>query len=811
MDQLNEDVEVVSEKAVSQAQQKAAGAALSAKRGDTPKSELTGASKEMLDMSEKELEDFAGTKHKGIPKKKTNESFEDLNSIRKLSGLDEADEQDIMDKLQQIADGPDGEDELLMKMEMGIGEEGMFLRKLYDKVSNQMFSKDSGDLEDPEDFDKVHLEVMQMFGIEAEPLASLQQKAKDREISSALSDPELTGMEQRETASNEFDSAAFREAFEAMVESKFKKGDKVTVDGEETEITVPDGPGPLVGVKKDGKTDMVKADKVKKKTDTDESVEEGKSKHPKGSEKYKKQMAAKHASMNEEDMDMDIDANMDMPVDQTRDKQMDYGAELTIDRADEVDMAMGQLEFIKYGAEEIKGHFKMGFEMEEWFQNKLARVHGTMMTLHAYIEGEEGKAGMNESMQPKKKSKNKMTKEQEVDEAGKLKGGGDDPCWKGYKMVGMKKKGGKEVPNCVPRESLGEDTSFEDLVKLFKESGGQQKIYATDETLFKWAARVAESKFGRTTKAELYAGIIYERNGGDFEIADVLQESTGKKPEGINEDVSTFVNAGIPKEYAERFLKKYQVKHDAEITPTDGVPKASDIRRDSFIINVLPNGDVRGFGKKGDEWKVGKNFYSVLHMVDGKFTDTGYESLSAAKKGMSKQGKFYTLDGNMWDFYRDKKPENARDTRGDVMTGDGAIYKYMNDTFMTKMRPMMEKMVDDIYANLRKLDNKNKSFYSPSDQERALEAAQTIEAIAERGFNRSTMENFLTHLKRVSHGFASIPANERELRKILKDTPNARAKWAKTILDAAKRQHDRVKKMLYGPTVNALKGEPQNA
>jgi len=27
---------------------------------------------------------------------------------------------------------------------------------------------------------------------------------------------------------------------------------------------------------------------------------------------------------------------------------------------------------------------------------------------------------------------------------------GKDPCWKGYKQIGMKKKGGKEVPNCVP-------------------------------------------------------------------------------------------------------------------------------------------------------------------------------------------------------------------------------------------------------------------------------------------------------------------------------------------------------------------------
>lgn len=36
-------------------------------------------------------------------------------------------------------------------------------------------------------------------------------------------------------------------------------------------------------------------------------------------------------------------------------------------------------------------------------------------------------------------------------EAKKMKG--EDPCWKGYQMVGTKKKGGKEVPNCVPEEA----------------------------------------------------------------------------------------------------------------------------------------------------------------------------------------------------------------------------------------------------------------------------------------------------------------------------------------------------------------------
>lgn len=54
--------------AKSKAQQKAAGAALSAKRGDTPKSELQGASKSMADsMNETQLEELASTQRKGKP------------------------------------------------------------------------------------------------------------------------------------------------------------------------------------------------------------------------------------------------------------------------------------------------------------------------------------------------------------------------------------------------------------------------------------------------------------------------------------------------------------------------------------------------------------------------------------------------------------------------------------------------------------------------------------------------------------------------------------------------------------------------
>lgn len=56
--------------AKSKAQQKAAGAALSAKRGERSKSSLKGASKQMADsMSEKQLKEFASTKRKGKPER----------------------------------------------------------------------------------------------------------------------------------------------------------------------------------------------------------------------------------------------------------------------------------------------------------------------------------------------------------------------------------------------------------------------------------------------------------------------------------------------------------------------------------------------------------------------------------------------------------------------------------------------------------------------------------------------------------------------------------------------------------------------
>lgn len=40
-----------------------------------------------------------------------------------------------------------------------------------------------------------------------------------------------------------------------------------------------------------------------------------------------------------------------------------------------------------------------------------------------------------------------------------------NPCWKGYEMVGTKKKGGKEVPNCVPISENRQQLQRNDIVR----------------------------------------------------------------------------------------------------------------------------------------------------------------------------------------------------------------------------------------------------------------------------------------------------------------------------------------------------------
>ena len=111
-------------------------------------------------------------------------------------------------------------------------------------------------------------------------------------------------------------------------------------------------------------------------------------------------------------------------------------------------------------------------------------------------------------------------KEEPMKKAAGDKGGDKKDGKKGMSAAQEKFFGKKKTV----KESVENVLSFRDMIKLVQESGGQQAIDPIDTTLFAWAQRVAASKYTESAKAEVFAGMLYERNGGRFEMYDVLSE-----------------------------------------------------------------------------------------------------------------------------------------------------------------------------------------------------------------------------------------------------------------------------------------------
>jgi hypothetical protein len=103
----------------------------------------------------------------------------------------------------------------------------------------------------------------------------------------------------------------------------------------------------------------------------------------------------------------------------------------------------------------------------------------------------------------------------------------DDPKYGSrYKIGGPKGKlpESQRKYKKVVAESRETKMSFRDMMRLVVESGGQQQIDPLDKELFAWATRVARNKLGEGMKSEVYAGLVYERMGGRFDMYDVLSE-----------------------------------------------------------------------------------------------------------------------------------------------------------------------------------------------------------------------------------------------------------------------------------------------
>lgn len=85
-------------------------------------------------------------------------------------------------------------------------------------------------------------------------------------------------------------------------------------------------------------------------------------------------------------------------------------------------MAKGQLKTMIDAAQQLHDMLRDDENMPEWVQSKITKATDYIDTARDYMKSQDG---------------------EEVNQ--------QEACWSDYKQVGMKKKGNKMVPNCVPK------------------------------------------------------------------------------------------------------------------------------------------------------------------------------------------------------------------------------------------------------------------------------------------------------------------------------------------------------------------------
>jgi len=114
----------------------------------------------------------------------------------------------------------------------------------------------------------------------------------------------------------------------------------------------------------------------------------------------------------------------------------------------------GQMTIMNVPSDEVDKYIKKGYKpvTEEWsFKDFVHQIQEKELTDTELKRREEIAKDLSDDNFKKKYGD--RWKEVKMGVATKMaKNEQDDPCWDGYKQIGMKKKDGKKVPNCVPEE-----------------------------------------------------------------------------------------------------------------------------------------------------------------------------------------------------------------------------------------------------------------------------------------------------------------------------------------------------------------------
>ena len=123
--------------------------------------------------------------------------------------------------------------------------------------------------------------------------------------------------------------------------------------------------------------------------------------------------------------------------------------------------------------------------------------------------------------------KQELNKTKKSEAPAKVMGEGKgDPCWDTHKQVGMKKKGGKMVPNCVPKEEV----ELDERTRFAKETG---KDFKTGNPSEKGGTRTGKSAFDQVSRQMRKTGGVMSSRGKAIQPQGKKKEPGKKGYKGV--------------------------------------------------------------------------------------------------------------------------------------------------------------------------------------------------------------------------------------------------------------------------------------
>jgi hypothetical protein len=207
-----------------------------------------------------------------------------------------------------------------------------------------------------------------------------------------------------------------------------------------------------------------------------------------------------------------------------------------------------------------------------------------------------------------------------------------EACWKGYEAIGMKKKGGKQVPNCVPKEEyvdierdlLEEGYTFEQVLEVIAAyEDGFEVIFEEDGVTINETQEILDEDIEFLSDVELLAdwlhaegviededdffGLMEELSEEEIEdLYDLVSEATamakrGKDETEIRNTIANKTGASGAGKFADKATALADRETYGDTKKKEGREKLARAQRGDFRKTTSSNPGLKGYAHKSND------------------------------------------------------------------------------------------------------------------------------------------------------------------------------------------------------------------